>query len=130
MRVVIDTNVFVAAGFKRGGYSARLLERIREGEWQLVWNQRTRRETERIVRKIPVLRNSVLDGLFRAEDELRGKLSEAEFSFIADSEDRKFAALAVAANVPLITNDDHLLAWKERLTVPVMSPRELFEEQV
>lgn len=122
VRMVIDTNVFVGAGFKREGYSAKMLERIREGTWHLIWNDKTRRETERIVRKIPVLANEVLNDVFREEDRYEGALDEKPFEFITDREDRKFAALAVAADAPLITNDDHLLAWKNRLPVPVLTP--------
>ena len=44
--VVIDTNVFVAAGFNPQSASARILEGIREARFRLIWNEPTRRETE------------------------------------------------------------------------------------
>jgi uncharacterized protein len=54
-RVVIDTNVFVAAGFKARSASARLLGAFREGRFRLIWNEPTRRQTETLLRRIPHL---------------------------------------------------------------------------
>jgi hypothetical protein len=54
-QIVIDTNVFVAAGFNHRSASARILGAVREGCFQLVWNKPTRRETETILRRIPRL---------------------------------------------------------------------------
>jgi predicted nucleic acid-binding protein len=53
--IVIDTNVFVAAGFNPRSASARILTGIREGRFRLTWNEPTRRETEMILRRIPRL---------------------------------------------------------------------------
>jgi predicted nucleic acid-binding protein len=53
--VVIDTNVFVAAGFNSRSAAARILAAVREGHLELVWNKPTRRETETILRRIPGL---------------------------------------------------------------------------
>ena len=50
--VVIDTNVFVAAGFNSKSAAARVFEGVREGRFRLIWNEPTRRETESIVRRI------------------------------------------------------------------------------
>src|SRR5215831_18861907 len=52
---VVDTNVFVAAGFNPNSASAHLLDSIREGRFRLIWNQPTQRETEMILRRIPRL---------------------------------------------------------------------------
>jgi hypothetical protein len=53
--VVIDTNVFVAAGFNSKSAAARILVAVRAGQFLLVWNKPTRRETETILRRIPGL---------------------------------------------------------------------------
>jgi hypothetical protein len=42
--VVIDTNVFVAAGFNSKSAAARVFEGVREGRFRLIWNEPTRRE--------------------------------------------------------------------------------------
>jgi predicted nucleic acid-binding protein len=49
--VVIDTNVFVVAGFNSKSAAARVFEGVREGRFRLIWNEPTRRETEIIVRR-------------------------------------------------------------------------------
>jgi predicted nucleic acid-binding protein len=52
--VVIDANVFVAAGFNASSASARIVGAVREGRLRLLWNTPTRNETETILRRIPV----------------------------------------------------------------------------
>jgi len=95
--VVIDTNVFVAAGFDPRSASARILEGVREGRFRLIWNQPTRSETEMILRRIPRL----------------------DWQKIADPDDRKFAALSAAANVPLVTSDKLVLAQRGRIGIEI-----------
>lgn len=120
----MDTNVFVAAGFKRESHSARIVGLIREGAWRLIWSDSTRREIEHVIGRIPVLSDDVLEGVFLEENCCKGKLDETPFTYILDPADRKFAALAVTAEVPLISSDDHLLAWRDRISVPVLTPGE------
>ena len=88
--VVIDTNVFVAAGFNPRSASARILEGVREGRFRLIWNQPTRHETEMILRRIPRLDWQKVADLFRPEDEFTGPADPAAFTVIADPDDRKF----------------------------------------
>ena len=40
-RIVIDTNVFVAAGFNPRSAAARILAGVRDGRFQLIWNEPT-----------------------------------------------------------------------------------------
>ena len=68
-RIVIDTNVFVAAGFNPRSAAARILAAVREGRFQLIWNEPTRRETEMILRRIPHLDWERVADLFRPEVE-------------------------------------------------------------
>src|SRR5215831_3454961 len=95
--IVIDTNVFVAAGFNPRSASARILAGIREGRFRLIWNQPTRRETEMILRRIPRLKWSKFADRFRPDGEFTGLIEPGAFGGIADPDDRKFAALAAAA---------------------------------
>jgi predicted nucleic acid-binding protein len=110
--IVIDTNVFVAAGFNSKSAAARVFEGVREGRFRLIWNELTRRETEIIVRRIPRLDWASVADLFQPEAEFAGPVDLEAFTAISDPSDRKFAALSAAVNVPLITNDvvEHLLA--------------------
>ncbi|WP_404385315.1 putative toxin-antitoxin system toxin component, PIN family [Caenispirillum salinarum] len=119
--VVLDTNVFVAAGFSPGSASGRIIDAVRRGTLTLVWNAATRRETERIVRKIPPLSRKPVADLFEGGYEYTGTVEPEAFNAIADPDDRKFAALAAAADVELVSQDDHLLSvakcWPGRLRI-------------
>ena len=121
--VVIDTNVFVAAGFNARSASERILAAIRERRFQLVWNEPTRRETEFVLRRIPPLGWDKFADLFRPEGEFTGRVDLHDFVFIEDPDDRKFAALSAAAKVPLVTNDHHLLAHRNLIGFDVLTPR-------
>jgi len=121
-RIVIDTNVFVAAGFNPRSAAARILAAIREGRFQLIWNEPTRRETELILRQIPHLDWERVADLFRPEMEFLGPVDPESFVFVPDPEDWKFEALSVAAQTPLVTNDNHLLTHKHSIGVEVLTP--------
>ena len=122
-RIVIDTNVFVAAGFNPRSAAARILAAVREGRLQMVWNEPTRRETKTILRQIPHLDWESVADLFEPEMEFLGLVDPESFVFVPDPEDRKFAALSVAGQATLVTNDNHLLSHTKRIGVDVLTPR-------
>jgi predicted nucleic acid-binding protein len=122
--VVIDTNVFVAALFNPRSASARILEGVRERRLRLIWNHPTRSETEMILRRIPRLDWQKVADLFRPEDEFIGPVDPAAFTTIADPDDRKFAALSAAANVPLVTSDKLVLAQRGKIGIEIVTPRD------
>jgi predicted nucleic acid-binding protein len=82
-RIVIDTNVFVAAGFNPRSAAARVLAAVREGRYQLIWNEPTRRETEMILRQIPHLDWKRVADLFQPEAEFLGSVDPDSFVFIS-----------------------------------------------
>ena len=127
--IILDTNVFVAAGFNPASAAARLIRAVREGRLRLVWNEPTRNETETILRRIPKLRWADVEDLFRPETEYAGVTDIGAFSGIPDPDDRKFAALGAATRCPLITNDNHLLAHGNTLGIDVLTPRAFIERK-
>ena len=127
--VVIDTNVFVAAGFNPKSAAARVLEGVRGGRFRLLWNEPTRRETEIIVRRIPRLDWASIADLFQPEAEFAGPVDLGAFTAISDPDDRKFAALSAAANVPLITNDGRVLAEGGAVGIEALTPRAFLERK-
>jgi uncharacterized protein len=118
--VVVDTNVFVAAGFNPRSAAARILAGIREGRFHLVWDQPTRREIEMILRRIPRLDWHTVADLFRPEEEFTRPLCPDAFAMIPDPDDRKFAALSAAAGsasrsgVAVVTPRDFLTRTREQ----------------
>jgi putative PIN family toxin of toxin-antitoxin system len=127
--VVVDTNVFVAAGFNSESSSARLIEEIRRGDLRLVWNDETRRESRSVVEQIPPLSWKPFIDLFRDKNKYEVPTASEKIDYVPDPADRKFAALALAADAALITNDEDLLANRDRANVYIVSPSEYFERR-
>lgn len=125
MKVILDTNIFVAAGFNKSSKSAELVRMVKDGELMLVWDKATKRETEKIIGKIPPLNWKNFENMFDKKHEYLGKTNPSLFSAVADKDDRKFAALAVAANAVLISNDDHLLSVRDEIDAIINTPGEL-----
>lgn len=123
-KVVLDTNVFVAAGFNPDSSSARILDLIRSGDLQFVWDNDTKRETRRILEQIPPLQWWNFDEIFAPGAEFEGHIEPQNYPEIEDSTDRKFAALADAARAILISNDDDLLSVRRQMDVFIQTPSE------
>ena len=122
--VVLDTNVFVGAGFNPECHSARLLEAVRDGRVRMIWNHATRAEIEHVMRQIPRLSWTRIADLFRPEDRFGGSTKPEAFGFVPDAADRKFAALADAVQAPLVTSDAGLLNAGSQMAVLVFKPSE------
>lgn len=122
-RVVLDTNVFVGAGFNPGSASAEMIEAVRAGELRMAWSEATRAETQRVVEKIPPLARdgawARFEEAFREEGRVEVTLDEARFSEVPDPADRKFAALAAQAGAILVSSDRHLLDHVPALAPPL-----------
>lgn len=116
-RAVIDTNVFIAAGFNPGSASASILDLIRLGHLITVWNEATRCETRTLFERIPRLDWNHAAPLFRDEGRYDLETDTGRVDFVTDPGDRKFAALSLASGAPIVSSDDHLLAHRDRLTV-------------
>lgn len=120
--MVLDTNVLVGAGFRPGSASARLVAAARDGRIVLVWDEATRRETERVVAKIPRLDADALAPVFAAGERWAGPVDRARAAFVEDPEDVKFAALAIAAGATLVSSDRHLTVHDGRDGLVVKGP--------
>jgi predicted nucleic acid-binding protein len=128
LHVVLDTNVFVAAGFNPRSASARLIAEVRAERLHLVWNEQTRRETETVVRHIPPLSWESFAPLFREQDRVAVDTHPEQLAYIPDPADRKFAALARATGAVLVTSDDHLLGTRGRGNVRILTPGEFWRQ--
>lgn len=129
-RVVLDTNIFVAAGFNPSSTSARIIDAVRIGQLALVWNEATLAETRKIVEQIPPLAWEPFANLFAPEAEYTGAVYADTYDIVSDPDDRKFAALADFAGAVLISNDEHLLSVRAALDFPIMTPGEFAREEM
>ena len=127
--VVLDTNVFVAAGFNPRSASAKIVDAVRQGRSRMVWNDATRREIERIMKQIPPLRAHAVAELFRPEHRFTAVTHPERFADVPDPDDRKFAALAHAAGAILISNDEHLLRYRGSMDLTVLTPSTFWKRQ-
>lgn len=125
--VILDTNVFVGAGFNPDSASAKILEAIEAGHLVLVWNDATRGETLAVLDNIPPLRDRDWSSFFRDRDRYDGPTRPDHFGIIDDPSDRKFAALAEATGVVLVTNDEDLLGPKAHVPVMILQPGEFVD---
>jgi len=82
-----------------------------------------------ILRRIPRLDWRTVADLFRPEGEFAGPVDPAAFAVIADPDDRKFAALSAAAQVPLVTSDNLVLAQRGRIGIEIATPRDFLARQ-
>ena len=122
--VVLDTNVFVAAAFNPRSHAARIVEAVREGRLRMIWNDATRRETRRILDRIPPISWEPFADLFREENRYSDRVDPGWFGHVDDPDDRVFGALAYAAGATLITQDDDLLDGRSNVGVPILTPTE------
>jgi predicted nucleic acid-binding protein len=84
----------------------------------------THEEIEHVLRRIPRLSWGAVAGLFREDDRFDGATYPDQFDYVLDPADRKFAALADAANVPLVTSDRGLLNARGQTPFPILKPSE------
>jgi predicted nucleic acid-binding protein len=105
-----------------------VLGRARAGDFELVWDDHTRAETETVVRKIPPIDWEDFRDLFEEEHRYEGGVHPEEFSdTVPDATDRKFAALAKATDATLISNDDDLLTNREQVGIWIDRPGEFLD---
>jgi putative PIN family toxin of toxin-antitoxin system len=126
-RVVLDTNVLVAAAYNSGSASRRVVDACLRGELTAVLSPALRREYEfilaRAVRGQPYV------------EQIRRLLDSAEVVDPArtprvvpdDPEDDKLVAAALEAGAALVTNDAHLLAIAGHEGLRVARPRAVLQ---
>jgi len=123
--VVLDTNVLIAAAFRPGSDSGRIVRAVRDGRLKLIWNDPTREEAERLFRNIPPISWDAVAGLYLEENRRAGELDSAAWGKVSDPEDRKFAALAAPEGALLVSLDAHLLRAGLGTRPEVLTPSEL-----
>jgi len=127
-KVVADTNLWIAARFNPKSNSAKILNMAGEGRVALLWSADTRRELERILRKVKPSPEflAAVEKLLPPETDV----GETErLNVIADDpDDNKILACAKSGNAGyIVTNDDHLLALKVFGETEIVTPKAFLE---
>ncbi|MCK4405172.1 MAG: putative toxin-antitoxin system toxin component, PIN family [Hadesarchaea archaeon] len=130
MKVVLDTNVFIAAYFNRKSASARIIDLCLENKHKLIFSPRLRKELRLILKNV------------RAEREFREKIrslfvnaskvkpTKKVFTVKEDPEDNKFLECALEGEADyLITSDRHLLELEEFAQTKICKPTQFLKLQ-
>jgi putative PIN family toxin of toxin-antitoxin system len=127
-RVVLDTNVLVAAAYNPDSASRRIVEACLKGERAAILSPALRREYDRIlaraVRGRPYLAR-LWELLEKAEVVEPGETPRVVPD---DPDDDKLVAVALAAGAVLVTNDAHLLAINGHNGLQVVRPTDVPSE--
>lgn len=124
-RIVLDTNVLVAASYAPRSASRRIVAACLAGTLVALVSHQLRREYDTILRRA-VRNESYRDAL----NSLLGSMTEITVKSVQpvvpdDPTDDKIVALALAGNAEaIVTNDDHLLQLAGLSGVRVMRPRQ------
>lgn len=130
LKVVLDTNVFIAAYFNRKSASARIIDLCLENKHKLIFSPRLRKEVRLILKNV------------RAEREFREKIrslfvnaskvkpTKKVFTVKEDPEDNKFLECALEGEADyLITSDRHLLELGEFAQTKICKPTQFLKLQ-
>ena len=124
-RVVLDTNVLVAAVYNPGSASRSIVEACLNGELTAVLSPSLRREYEFILARAARGR-PYLERIQRLVDSAE-VVEPAQTPRVVpdDPEDDKLVAAALAAGAALVSNDAHLLALAGRGELEVVRPADV-----
>jgi len=129
MRVVIDTNILVAAAYAPGSASRRIVEACIAGRLTPLASSAVRREYETIL-----ARAVRVEGYDQRLEAFLGQLVSVEPPETPrvvpeDPEDDKFLAAAVAGDAAwLVTNDRHVLSIRQYRGVRIGTPGQFANE--
>ena len=132
-RVVLDTNVLIAATWNEGSASRRIVEACLKGKKiRAVTSPALRREYELIIKRAArksKYRRS-LERFLRKAENVDCNARAMGIEVPADPEDAKVLATAVAGKVDaLVGNDHHLLDLAETSPVPILRPCEFLRRE-
>lgn len=133
MRVVLDTNVLIAALLTRGNPPDKLYEAWRDGRFQLASCERQLEEIKRVSRR-PLFKERFAPGVAgRMVNDIRALALMCDplpdVTASSDPEDDFLLATAMAAGADYLVSGDKsgLLALKKHGTTTILTPRALLK---
>jgi len=128
MKIVIDTNLFVAGYFNKDSASAKILRMARRNEVQILWTESIKKEVERIIQNIKARKKfqKEVQEIFKEENKVEPRFKIKEIK--EDPEDDKFLESAYFGKAQaIVSNDRHLLSLKQFQGIPIYTPKTFVE---
>jgi putative PIN family toxin of toxin-antitoxin system len=128
-RVVPDTNLFIGARFNHRSASARILDLCLKGSCQVLLSPRVKAEVRSMLGRVGYDRGFGLKvkRLLREAEEV--EVQEELPLLMEDPDDNKLLNCALWGKADyLITNDRHLLKFRDYLGVKIRRPSEFLRE--
>ena len=128
MKLVLDTNIFIAAYFNRKSASARIIDLCLENKHELIFSSRLRKEVRLILKNVRANREfqKRIQSLFMNASRIRP--TQKIFMVKEDPEDNKFLECALEGKADyLITSDRHLLELGEFAQTKICKPTQFLK---
>jgi len=128
MKIVIDTNLFVAGYFNKDSASAKILRMARRNEIQILWTESIKKEVERIIQNIKARKKfqKEVQEIFKEENKVEPRFKIKEIK--EDPDDNKFLECAYFGKAQaIVSNDRHLLSLKQFQGIPIYTPKTFVE---
>jgi putative PIN family toxin of toxin-antitoxin system len=124
MKVVLDTNLFVASYWNKKSSSRKIFDLARKNAFDVIWSKETREEAEFILKKIKVGEDflELVGSVFKNEKEVFPK---EKISLVKDYADNRLLEASKAGNAGyLVTADRGLLDLKIFENTKIVKPHE------
>jgi putative PIN family toxin of toxin-antitoxin system len=131
LKVVLDTNLFVAAYWNRHSASAKTIDACLAGEFQAYYTPEVEKELWIVIRTIRVREEyAAVVSNFLARAKPVAPWAEVDVRS-EDPADQKFLVCAASADADyLITSDDHLLSLRNVGRTVIIKPGQFWREVV
>jgi len=130
LKVVLDTNIFIAAYFNRKSASARIIDLCLDNKHELIFSPQLRKEVELILKNVRAKKEfqERIQNLFMNASHV--KPTQKVFTIKEDPEDNKFLECALEGKADyLITSDRHLLEIERFAQTKICRPTQFLKLQ-
>jgi len=128
-KVVLDTNLFIAAFFNKKSFSYKILDMAKRNEISLIVSDEILKEINHILRNIKPnssFKNKI--NLILKKAKLIKNIPKVK-EIKKDSSDNKFLATAFAGKADfIISNDKHLLSLKKFYKIEILTPKNFLKK--
>ena len=130
-RLVLDTNVLVSGMIHAFGAPGRIVDRVREGQVELVVDDRILAEYAEVLQR-PKFKayfspRDARDILVFLEQNSHYVVSTVHVSDLPDPDDQPFLEVALSAEVPLVTGNAKDFPATRRRSAEVLTPAQFLE---